>query len=44
MTLLDTYLVQGHQHDLLRAAGSTHRFGRPARRRPLRRTITVKSR
>jgi hypothetical protein len=37
MPLLDAYLVQNHQRDLLRAAAGTHRCDRPARRRRPRR-------
>jgi len=43
MPLLDTYLVQGHQQDLLRAAASTRRVDRPARVRRPRRALTVRS-
>jgi len=41
MTLLDTYLVQNHQRDLLRAAAGNHRSGRPAPRRFPRRALTA---
>jgi hypothetical protein len=44
MPLLDAYLVQGHQHDLLRAAAGTRRFERPARRQRPRRPAPVQAR
>jgi hypothetical protein len=44
MTLLDSYLVQNHQRDLLRAAARSRRNDRPAPRRLRRRASTVTSR
>jgi hypothetical protein len=43
MTLLDTYLVQSHQQDLLRAAASTRHLDRSGRRRP-RRAFSLRAR
>jgi len=42
MTLLDSYLVQAHQQDLLRAAARHHRLDRSGRRP--RRSLSVRAR
>jgi hypothetical protein len=44
MTLLDSYLVQNHQRDLLRAAARSRRVDRPGPRRFRRRASTAPAR